>query len=337
MFYNTPSDNANDSKPRPDPDPDPTPAPVASSPFFSSPPNSPRGPTTPILDDNHFPTAGLPINPFSPTNTLEINQAYVYATKTVPPFQSYTEPITLFECTTHNADGTPVRAIDWVKHALAADRSLGLMLTYDHTSFGYIADGSAARFLMVPRALFHDSTSVGWYVHSPYRYSEINWTAYKPSIAPLLAAWREQGLVRVVRQWGCDAAPAEMKFFKGYFLAATDQDVATLLNRATPENSENEDEDEDEGEGVVKSEVGLGLEVKVIKEESETQSREKKEKRAPLWWYPVKQQMPRPVVQRAKKVESPAQKRKRERMDSAMESPPKRRQREDTAAIEISD
>ncbi|KAF2496725.1 hypothetical protein BU16DRAFT_607342 [Lophium mytilinum] len=335
MFNNNAS--ADDSEAKPGPDPPPEAVGLASSPFFSSPPSSPRGPITPIIDQD---TTSIPpnssTNPIFPPNYLNINQDYVNATKTIPPFHDYTEPITLLECATTTADGTPVRAIDWVKHALAADRTLGLMLTYDHTSFGYIKDGSDARFLIVPRALFHDSVSVGWFVHSAFRYSEINWTAYKPCIAPLLQEWLEQGLVRIVQQWRCDAPPAEMKFFKGYFLAATEQNIMTLLNRATPENSEDEDEVEEDAQEEVGLGLGLGLEVKVKREEGE--SKPKETAKAPLWWYPVRQQMPPPVVLRAKKVESPVQKRKRERMDSAMESPPpKRRQSEDNPVIDISD
>jgi hypothetical protein len=226
--------------------------------------------------------------PDRPINQLEVFEDYVAAYKTVPNFPDYHECITLLECTSVGPDGGPVRALDWVKQSIADDRQMGLMLTYNHTSYGYIKDGNASRFLWVPRALFQNSGSIGWYIHSAYRYSEINWTAYKPCIEPLLINWLHAGLIKIVTQWRHDDPPMGFKFFKGYFLAATNQDTMTLLNRATPPPSDSEEET-------------------VQKEEIKAKAKK------PLWWLPVKEQMPAPNVpgsrRESKEMESPAKRR----------------------------
>ncbi|OCK80161.1 hypothetical protein K432DRAFT_425980 [Lepidopterella palustris CBS 459.81] len=147
-------------------------------------------------------------------------------------YEEYQEEIRLYECVDTHVNNMTLRAQDLITKTVGRSHS-----THCHTTSGFIDQGNAFRFLFVPEAFLRNATTIGWYVHSDFAYSEINWTTYRPSLKNTIAKLELDGVLKCVARYTQDSPASARRFHKGYWLAATEQDTSTLLNRCTPTKS----------------------------------------------------------------------------------------------------
>ncbi|KAF1992751.1 hypothetical protein P154DRAFT_528242 [Amniculicola lignicola CBS 123094] len=110
-----------------------------------------------------------------------------------------------------------------------------------HTTIGYICEGTPRTFIVLHNAFnpfaydTKNTTTIGFFVASPYVFSEINWKTYDISMINFFKQCENGGMIQVTRAWNKSMPKAvDRKYHRAYWLAAGRKPLKALLNRAAP-------------------------------------------------------------------------------------------------------